>query len=301
MLKRVAAVLMVVGLLASTMFAAQPVSATAFCGEEQVFTLWGGQTIPVGTVTVSNDAENIYVTYETTGDWYLTELHLYVLDYEPTSRLTPGHAPYKWEGDPIQSYTFVVPFTGECGTALWLQAHAAVVKIVNEEVVQGETAYGGQITRPKKGSWYGNIGYIVQCCLEEENCYEFADETAWAAGERYVAQGNWATYTAYVPDSTVTLFAGQHLVAGNVHFSAPVDGLVTITIELAGEWEFAAVNENVKIQDYVEAPSGNPNPGGFAYKGTATSGSFSIVVPANNFYGVHADVGRLIEVACPIQ
>lgn len=123
---------------------------------------------------------------------------------------------------------------------------------------------------------------------EEEWCWE--DETAWAAGNRYVEQGNWATYTPYVANSTVTLYAGQTMDAGTVHFSEAVDGYVTITIALNEGWRFAPVDENVKIQDYAEAPSGNPSPGLFDWKGTADTSPFSIQVPLNNFYGVHVDV-----------
>jgi hypothetical protein len=97
---------------------------------------------------------------------------------------------------------------------------------------------------------------------------------------------------------TATLLAGQTLDAGNVDFSAPDDeGKVTITITLKSGWRFALVNENVKIQDYNSAPSGNPSPGGFAHKDTATDSPFSIKVPGNAFYGVHANVDR--EVECP--
>jgi len=117
-----------------------------------------------------------------------------------------------------------------------------------------------------------------------------ADETAWAAGSRYVRRGNWATYTPYVAGQTVVLYAGQTQQAGTVTFSAPVDGMVTITIALNSGWSFADVAENVKIQDYATAPSGNPSPGLFTWKGTASGSSFSIAVPENNFYGVHVDV-----------
>ena len=277
------------------------------CGEAAVYTLWGGKTIDVGTVTVANDETNLYVTYQTTGDWYLTEVHLYVLDYEPLVRLIPGHAPYK-SGDIAYatSYTFIVPlanlgFPVTCDeTVLWLQAHAAVVRMVDGVVVQDETAYGGDIN-PDANPWYGNIRYRVQCCNGEEPCYEFMGETAWAAGTRYVRRGNWATYTPYIPDSTVILYAGQTINVGTVHFSAPVDGLVTITIQLTGDWEFAPTAENVKIQDYAVAPSGNPAPGLFAWKGTGEGQSFSIQVPVNNFYGVHVDVGYWMQVACPVE
>lgn len=119
---------------------------------------------------------------------------------------------------------------------------------------------------------------------------EWIGETAWANGNRYVDPGNWATYTPYVADNTVILYAGQTMEAGTVHFSAQVAGLVTITIILNEGWRFYDDPENVKIQDYTSAPSGNPSPGLFDWKGYATESPFSIDVPENNFYGVHMDV-----------
>lgn len=272
----------------------------SLCGEAGVFTLWGGKTIEVGTVAVSNDESNVYVTYETTGNWYLEEAQLYVLESEPMERLAPGHAPYKIEDLPegTTSWTFEVPL-GEvaCETPLWLQAHAAVAKVVDGEKVQGETAYGGDVQ--EGNPWYGNMEYVVQCCEEGSVCHEFRGETAWSEGARYMRRGNWATYTAYAPGETVLLFAGQHLEAGNVGFSEPENGFVTISIELFDAWEYAPTEENVKVQDYASEPSGNPAPGRFDWKATASHKSFEIVVPENNFYGVHVDVGYLMEVECP--
>jgi hypothetical protein len=133
---------------------------------------------------------------------------------------------------------------------------------------------------------------ILQC---GEKCY--ATETAWATGTRYVDQGNWATYTPYVAGSTVTLYAGQTMNAGTVYFSPVADNQVTIAINLNADWLFSDVVENVKIQDYAFAPSGNPTPGLFDWKGDATGSSFSIVAPPNNYYGVHVDLQH--EVECP--
>lgn len=286
-------------------------STPQICGIPKVFTLWAGKNTDVGTVTVSNDEDYLYVTYNTTGDWYLKEVKLYVRDSEPTERLNPGKAPYK-SGNIFyaRSYTFVVPLTGfevTCDvTELWLQAHADVVRLDeggNEEVPDsGETAYGGDITKPKKGSWYGNISYTVQCCEEEqEPCYEWKGETAWADGTRYVKKGNWATYTKYEGfEKSVTLYAGQDMEAGTVYFSSPEDGDVTITITLNEGWRFAPVKENVKIQDYeIAPPAENPSPGQFDHKGTASEQSFSIEVPKNNYYGVHVDVEHWVKVECP--
>lgn len=147
---------------------AQPASAGC---EAQVSTLWAGKTINVGTVTVWNDDSNLYVKYDTKGDWYLTQVHLYVHCDEPTERLTPGQALYKAEGLNTQSYQLTVPLSeigdscNDCGSTVHLQAHAAVLQIVNGQVVQEETAYGGTIIDPVTGSWYGNISYTI-CCEE---------------------------------------------------------------------------------------------------------------------------------------
>jgi hypothetical protein len=137
----------------------------------------------------------------------------------------------------------------------------------------------------------------------EDEC-EWIGETAWADGTRYVEQGNWATYTTYEADANVTLWAGQDMDAGTVHFSeADASEQITITIVLnegwrlkPGEWEWdedleeevwVDEEESVKIQGYGDAPSGNPDPGQFTtYKGT----ELTVTIDAYDFYGVHLDV-----------
>lgn len=130
----------------------------------------------------------------------------------------------------------------------------------------------------------------------------FKGETAWAAngdepGElRYNTRGNWATYVEYEA-KTSTLFAGQTIDVGTVKFSEVADGLVTITVTLGGDWEFKNVEEFIKVQDYEYVPSGNPAPGLFEHKLTDLPGDTkeaSITVPANNYYGVHVEVGRWV-------
>ncbi len=139
-------------------------------------------------------------------------------------------------------------------------------------------------------------------------CYR--DETAWANGIRYVKKGNWATWTSYsgAPKSVV-LFAGQTLDAGDVDFSAPAAGMVTITIQLNPGWRFALnpvgeengipiYDNNVKIQDYPGIPTAkNPAPGLFMWKSFHQGQFAQVQVPSNNYYGVHVDVEK--EVPCP--
>jgi hypothetical protein len=153
----------------------------------------------------------------------------------------------------------------------------------------------GLASPPNASTMPAGLSNITFCWNpENEVCYE--EETAWAAGTRYSTErGNWATFTPYSAGSTVNIFAGQTILVGTATFSQAVDGMVTITIELEGA-RFQNVEENLKVQGYTAAPSGNPNPGGFAFKSTETGSSASITVPAANFYGVHLDVE--VEVPC---
>ena len=267
--------------------------------EPESFTLYGGQSIPVGSVEVidykgaDGNPETLYVTYKTTGDWYLTEVHLYVETEEPTSRLIPGHAPYK-SGDIgyTQEYTFQVALPDlACGDTIYLQAHAAVVTLVNGVVEVGETAYGGEITKPRKGAWYGNIEYTLRCCGVTENG-DCKSETAWAGNTRGGGNGWWFYYDATV-GGLQTIWAGQTINVGTV---SVLDGKVTII--LTGGSTFQNTDENVKIQGYYEGtlPTQRPAPGGFTtHKGTYSSTTVVINLGTDyDFYAIHLDV-----VACP--
>lgn len=160
--------------------------------------------------------------------------------------------------------------------------------------------------------WEGSVPLDVKylsvcwtlCEDDEEKCYE--DETAWAAGSRFVTKGNWATYTAYSgTEKTVTLYAGQTMVAGTVEFSNAIGGYVTVTISLNEGWKFndlVAETENIHIMPYMGTPAAvNPAPGKFTYKFIGDGTYFSESIPyssAVKFFGIHTAVLR--EVECPV-
>jgi hypothetical protein len=222
---------------------------------------------------------------------------------------------FSLNGDPIPAdivgviqFTLVNSYTVSWSIASPYKVCAVIVKGGDAARVyyySGGATSGSGLTPPinqnnknKKPYDVSHVTFLFYKGEQPMECWK--DETAWAYGSRYTDQGNWATYTPYVSGSTVILYAGQTMNAGTVQFSAVSGGTVTITITLASGWRFAPVPENVKIQDYATAPSGNPSPGLFDWKGTADSGSntFSIVVPANNYYGVHVDVQH--RVPCPM-
>jgi len=277
--------------------------------EPQVFTLWAGQTIESGTVTVTNDDEYLHVTFETSGDWLLTETQLHVAEEMsgiPTNNPgnpIPGQFEYKTEHDFVSSYTYKILLSDleadEEDPMLVVATHAVVVKLDGDgNITQSETGWGGDLEGPTGNRWWFYGTYALQYDCEDDNgdngdvC--FAEDTAWSDGPRYQNPGNWATYTVVDgEDTTVTLFAGQTNDIGTVSFEHDGDGHVTITINFADGAGLQDDEESVKIQGYNEAPSGNPSPGGFTtYKGTDTE----VTVDEYKYYGVHIDSKR--EVAC---
>jgi len=140
-------------------------TATAItpCVPTQTWTLWAGQTINAGTLTVSNDETNLYVTYTSNSITFGT-LHLWVgtdmanIPENGPGIPEPGHFPYKYDASGLTTYTFTIPlanisfYTG-CGTKLYVLAHAEWGT---------ETAFGGD-KFVKDPRWYYYAVYTV-CC-----------------------------------------------------------------------------------------------------------------------------------------
>jgi len=275
--------------------------------EPTVWDLTAGQTEVVGTVTVDNDGENLYITYKIdVAGAVLGELHLWVgadINDVPKNKagiIVLGHFPYVVDATGLMEYTFEVNWSdwADGGQEIAVVTHAVVLYLDEDGlVVAGDTAFGGDVRGPGRRWWYYGLYTICDEEVPPEELEVWKGETAWAAGLRYQNPGSWATYTPYVADSTVNLWAGQTMLAGAVTFSAPQDGMVTIEIQLNGGWRFdPAATAPVKVQDYDTAPSGNPSLGLFAHKAAVIDGNLAvIVVPENNFYGIHVDVEWLVE------
>jgi len=102
----------------------------------QETTLFAGQDIPVGTVSVWNDCINLYVKYETTGGWVMTETHLAVVtdlaDF-PTNK--PGNPkvglfPYGEENIFTNTWEQTIELKAiseVTGQELFIAAHAVVL------------------------------------------------------------------------------------------------------------------------------------------------------------------------------
>ena len=162
-----------------------PASAEV-CGTT-VWDLTAGQTNKVGTVTVSNDQTNLYVTY-TLNDPLATfgNLHLWVgndllnLPKTGTGNPIPGQFPFSHDATGLNTYTFTIPFssinisdiTGSCGNALYIVAHAEV---------GSETAFGGPTPGNTGNRWWFSGAYTL-CCPGPIDPVSCLTQTAYAKG-----------------------------------------------------------------------------------------------------------------------
>ena len=131
-----------------------------------VVTLFAGQTINAGNVTVTNDANFIYVTYNTANGYVLTQTHLFVgecmlIPVNRPGNPIPGQFPYTSPHSNLTSYTYQIPIMaipiGSCGC---IAAHAVVVKLnAAGQVIDQQTGWGNGTVINPTGQWGMKFNY----------------------------------------------------------------------------------------------------------------------------------------------
>jgi hypothetical protein len=153
------------GMLAGLLFAGQ-VYAQNGCTAD----LMAGQNTNAGSVTVTNDGYNLYVTYATTGDWQIKKIHLYVgaLAGLPTNNggnPKIGNFPVKVSFSPFTTtYQATIPLSSLADSCFIVAAHAELKRVVGGQVVQTETGWaaGTKINPNNGGSW----ATYFSCCKQ---------------------------------------------------------------------------------------------------------------------------------------
>lgn len=131
--------------------------------------LIAGQYINVGNVIVKNNSDTLYVTYVTTGDWKISEIHLYV---GPESELPAnkkgnpqvGHFPTQDNFYPMVTsvtYKFLLENLDDC---FYVAAHAVVKKVVDGQTLDSQTAWGDGLRIIDKGNWAMYFEYCPGVC-----------------------------------------------------------------------------------------------------------------------------------------
>lgn len=255
--------------------------------------MFAGQSIDSGTLTVTNDAENLTVSFSAASGWFFAETHLAVgseLSDIPRTRQgspIPGQFSLKSTHDPAVSevtYTISLAEYGfSFGDEIVIAAHAVVQNIEDGEVIQQETAWSFGPRFVARGNWATYSSYVIQEPAEEpQQDAVWKGETAYAGNA--AGDGNaWWFYFDADGDATQSIFAGQKLVEGASVTLA--DGV--ITIDLGPNMRLQDREEAVKLQGYDVLPDSRPASGQFTtYKGN----DLVIEVDDYPFYVIHLDV-----------
>ncbi|GEM_PF-3352109 len=159
-------------LVAALLLAALPLGAFAHSeGNPHVVTLLAGQDIDAGTVSVWNDGDNLFVKFETSAGWVMTETHLAVATDpndipQKNGNPIPGRFTYKHEDlGGVTEDPYTIPLSeigaGPDGT-VYIAAHAALLLIIGDgcgspqwastvmNSVQGTLVGGGPVTDPAR-------------------------------------------------------------------------------------------------------------------------------------------------------
>jgi hypothetical protein len=140
--------------------------ARLFC-KETVFELVGGQTIPAGNVIISNDMDNLYVTFKSDFGWKISEIHLFAgalkdVPVNNSGTPVPGQFPISEAfNEPIEMVTYEIPLS-ELPDCPYILAHASVVK-----GEQDETAWGKDELTFDKAFGSNRWGWVMSYCTEE--------------------------------------------------------------------------------------------------------------------------------------
>lgn len=213
-----------------------------------VWELYAGQTTDVGSVTVSNDNTNIFVTYAldtanypsaTFGMlqvWVGTNLTL--MPQAANGQPIPGQFPYKHDASGLTTYQFVIPIadlnlTGDpCGTSFYVVTHAEV-----DGVSEGtETAFGGctGVNIAEPGRWWYYCTYTICCPNGGGNGDGGCCETAFSYG-CYV----FATNPKANPDGLPTVGLTNNKWGWVVRVEQPMSGTENF-------WAAAGLNDTSK-------------------------------------------------------
>lgn len=146
------------------------VSDASACSQTE--TLIAGQNNYAGTVEVrpTDDGTGICVTYQTDGDWLLTETHLSIatsLNGIPQTKAgnpRPGQFQYSARHNPaVPTFTYCVSYPYEFGDRLFIATHAVVNRSSSGGGSQTETAWGGGFDFPGS-NWATYFEYEVISC-----------------------------------------------------------------------------------------------------------------------------------------
>lgn len=151
----------------------------SYCGTPKTVDLFAGQYIDVGSVTIYNDQNNLYVTvysqygYQNTTEqikmWVGADLSL--MPRNSQGNPVAGQFPYKITTTGGTTYTLTIPLNelslvNKCGDTINVVVHADVYARNSSGELTAETAFGGDLGGDTGTRWWYYTKYVIQCCQE---------------------------------------------------------------------------------------------------------------------------------------
>ena len=258
-----------------------------------ILDLKAGQNFVAGTVTVTNDESNVYVTYQTNSEWELNEVQLYVglksgMPLNTNGSPKIGQFPINFTNLYQKTFTTTIPIV-----ATWwdlpqvneicpivVAAHAVVSK-TDGIITTTETAWS-EGERFTKNNWGMFSDYCLKIdCTPPVEC-PWTNETAF--GGATMGGGNAWWYYYENNGQAQPIYAGKKQMEGaSVQY---LNG--QIFINLGTKMELAPGSETVKIEGYNIGflPTNRQPAGHFTYKGNA----LTVNVAPFDYYIIHLDV-----------
>jgi len=163
------------------------------CGDPIGVTLFAGQHIDVGTISISNSGTKLFVTYDVTGsNWWLSETHLFAgdIDDAPFTNIgNPQIGQFDYHGpDELTQYYIQCISLDEIDEVISIIAHAVVVQKQDGQTSATETAFGKGDTEFSGNRWGWIIDYEPQDCDDDDDDDETSEDEETLEDEEIVDQ-----------------------------------------------------------------------------------------------------------------
>jgi hypothetical protein len=259
------------------------------CAHTYPFT--AGQTINAGSVTVTNDANYLKVTFTTTGDWYLDKAHLWVgIDIKdiPFAQGNPVPGQFPWQTSFTQAsnttaYTFTIAksdLEAQLGITLncpntptfYFVAHASIFKYNADGSINSQTGWGGSQKGTSGNKWWFFDQYTWCCGFDPvEACAEtafgkydtanvcFLDDgfNRWGWTNGPLSAGFSGSFNLYAGAGQCDTAKGTLVGTVNVDYTVPGTVTVTYNITPGSNFNLTQTHLYVGANKYPQVKVGN--------------------------------------------
>lgn len=200
--------------------------------ESDETTLFAGQRIDAGSVSVASNGADLLVTIAGANGWQISEYHVYAgtgpVPVNGAGAAAPGQFPYHGSFDPTTASTTVhIPLAdvgAECGDSLNIAVHTVVKRYVDGVVVDTQTGWGFGPNRYRRAwGWW----FTTEVCCETDTCVR--------------SKGPWREIPALWPISELEIGGATYdaYALVDILYTGPEDA----SIDLAHQYIAARINE----------------------------------------------------------